>query len=97
MTFGKPQRRREAARFDDPVWNREQAARLQAHLDGRQVYGCGSGTINGVRPGEAVRTLLSFEMMSAIRVVRRPDGNYDRMCREVLFYTDPTSGEILNE
>jgi len=84
------------ARFDDPVWNREQAARLQAHTDGRQVYGSGRGSINAVRPGEAVRHLMNFEILSTIRVVRRPDGNYDRMCREVVFYTDPKSGEILD-
>jgi hypothetical protein len=82
---------------DDPVWNREQTARLQAHTDGRQVFGRCSGTINGVRPGEAVRTLLGFEVLSAIRVLRRPDGNYDRMCKEVVFYTDPETGQILDE
>jgi hypothetical protein len=31
----RPQR--EAPRFDDPVWNREQSARLEAHTDGRQA------------------------------------------------------------
>lgn len=87
----------QALPFDDPQWNREQAARLQAHTDGRQVYGRCSGTINGVRPGEAVRTLLGFEVFSTIRVVRRPDGNYDRMCKEVVFYTDPKTGEPLDE
>lgn len=83
--------------FDDPKWNREQAARLQAHTsDGRQIYGRCSGTINGVRPGEAVRTLLGFEVFSTIRVVRRPDGNYDRMSKEVVFYTDPKTGDPLD-
>jgi hypothetical protein len=83
--------------FDDPIWNREQAARLQAHTDGRQVYGRCSGTINGVRPGEAVRTLMGFEVFSTIRVVRRPDGNYDRMSKEVVFYTNPATGEPLDQ
>lgn len=82
--------------FDDPQWNREQAARLQAHTDGRQVFGRCSGTINGVRPGEAVRTLMGFEVFSAIRVVRRADGNFDRMCKEVVFYTDPKTGDPLD-
>jgi hypothetical protein len=85
------------ARFDDPVWNREQAARMQAHIDGRQVWGRCSGSIRGVRPGEAVRHLFNFEVFSAIRVVKRPDGNYDRMCKEVVFYTDPKSGDVLEE
>jgi hypothetical protein len=93
----KAKPKREPARFDDPVWNREQAARLQAHTDGRQVYGRCSGSINGVRPGEAVRHILDFEVFSTIRVVRRADGNYDRMSKEVVFYLDPNSGEILDE
>lgn len=81
--------------FDDPVWNREQAARLQSNLDGRQVYGKCSGTILGIRPGEKHRLLFGFEVFSTVRVLRRSDGNYDRMCKEVVFYTDPATGEIL--
>ena len=85
------------ARYTDPVWNREQAARLQAHPDGRQVYGRCTGAVHGVRPGEAVRHLLNFEVFSTIRVVRRPDGNYDRMSKEVVFYLDPKTDKILDE
>jgi hypothetical protein len=89
--------RREPPRFDDPAWNRDQSARLEAHLDGRQVYGLATGAVNGVRPGEAVRHLLDFEVFSTIRVVRRPDGNFDRMSKEVVFYLDPETGKILDE
>ena len=88
---------REAPRFADPVWNREKAARLQAHVDGRQIFGHGRGSINAVRPGEAVRHLMNFEIISTIRIIRRHDGNYDRMCKELVFYTDPESGAILDE
>lgn len=83
-------------RFDDPVWNREVAARLQADTNGEQVYGRCTGVVCGVRPGEAVRTLLGFEVFSTIRVLRQPDGSYDRMSKETIFYTDPRSGEILD-
>jgi hypothetical protein len=88
---------RESPRFDDPVWNREQSARLEAHTDGRQVYGRATGAVHGVRPGEAVRHLLDFEVFSTTRVVRRTDGNFDRMSKEVVFYLDPVTGEILDE
>jgi hypothetical protein len=88
--------RSEPPRFDDPVWNREQAARLEAHTDGKQVFGRATGSVNGVRSGEAVRHLLDFEVFSTTRVIRRPDGNYDRMSKEVVFYLDPSSGEILD-
>jgi hypothetical protein len=52
---------REAPRFDDPVWNREQSARLEAHTDGRQVYGRATGCASVIRntwthrPGGTVR------------------------------------------
>jgi hypothetical protein len=92
-----PVGRREAPRFDDPIWNREMAAKLQAHTDGRQVYGCCTGTISGVRPGEAARHLMGFEVFSTIRVVRQSNGSYDRMSKEVVFYTDPKTGAILDE
>ena len=88
---------RVAPRFDDPVWNREQSARLEAHPDGRQIYGRCTGSVNGVRPGEAVRHLLNFEVFSTTRVLRRPDGHWDRMSKETIFYLDPKTGAILEE
>lgn len=84
-------------KFDDPVWNRETAARLQADTNGSQVYGRCSGVVTGVRPGEAVRPLFNFEVFSTIRVLRQSDGNYQRMCKETIFYTDPTTGAVLDE
>jgi hypothetical protein len=88
---------REPVRFDDPIWNREASARLQADTNGSQVYGHCSGVVAGVRPGEAVRPLVGFEVFSTIRVLRQPDGSYQRMTKEAIFYTDPKTGEILDE
>lgn len=92
-----PAKGREPARFTDPQWNRDAAARLQAHTDGRQVYGMGTGVVCGVRAGEAVRTLMGFEVFSTIRVVKMADGNYQRMSKETIFYTDPLTNAILDE
>jgi hypothetical protein len=88
---------REPARFDDPVWNREAAARLQGDTNGEQVYGHCTGVVTGVRPGEAVRPLFGFEVFSTIRVLRQADGSYQRMCKEAVFYTDNATGQILEE
>jgi hypothetical protein len=84
-------------RFDDPVWNRETAARLQADTDGSQVYGYSRGVVTGVRPGEAVKPLFDFQVFSTIRVLRQADGNYQRMTKEVVFYTDLKTGAILDK
>jgi hypothetical protein len=84
-------------RFDDPIWNREAAARLQADTDGSQVYGHCSGVVTGIRPGEAVRPLLGFEVFSTIRVLRQSDGSYQRMTKETILYTDHRTGAVLDE
>ncbi len=83
--------------FDDPVWNREANARLEADTDGTQVYGRCTGVICGVRPGEAVRSLMNFEVFSTIRVLRQSDGSYQRMTKETVFYVDPATGATLDE
>jgi hypothetical protein len=92
-----PKAAREPVRFDDPVWNREASARLQADTNGEQVYGHCSGIVTGIRPGEAVRPLVGFEVFSTIRVLRQPDGSYQRMTKETIFYTDVATGQILDE
>jgi hypothetical protein len=94
---GAPDAAREPARFDDPVWNREASARLQADTNGEQVYGHCSGIVAGVKPGEAVRPLVGFKVFSTIRVLRQADGSYQRMTKEAIFYTDPKTGQILDE
>ncbi len=90
-------KRREPIRFDDPVWNREANARLEADTNGSQVFGRCSGIVCGVRPAEAVRPLFRFEVFSTIRVLRQADGNYQRMTKETILYADPTTGAMLDE
>ncbi len=83
--------------FDDPIWNRETAARLESDTTGRQVFGHCTGVVTGVRPGEALRVLFNFEVFSTIRVLRQADGSYQRMTKETIFYTDPKTGAVLDE
>ena len=83
-------------RFDDPAWNRDALARLQGNLDfGEVKYGWYSGTVLGVRDGEAVKPLMGFEGFSATRLVDNGDGSYQKLLREVLYYTDLATGEVL--
>jgi len=84
--------------FKDPIWNREVSARLEAFADPKKfVYGAVSGVVAGVRDGEKVRPLMRFEVFSTIRVVRQPDGNFQRLCREVVFYRDLVTGKLMDE
>lgn len=85
------------ALFKDPVWNRETTARIEGDTaPGKFVNGYVTGTVMGVRDGEAVRPLFGFEVFSALRVVKQPNGDYQRMCRELIFYRDLKTGEMMD-
>jgi hypothetical protein len=73
-------------------------ARLDGNLDEtKEKFGSATGIVAGVRPGEAVRDLFGYEVFSAGRLRRQPDGSFRFLHREVVYYTDPRSGEILFE
>lgn len=83
-------------RFDDPVWNRDAFARIQGDLDfGKVKYGWYGGTVCGVRVGEIVRPLMGFEGFSCARLVDNGDGSYQKLLREVVYYKDLQTGEVL--
>lgn len=85
------------ALFKDPVWNRETTARIEGDTaPGKYVNGYVTGTVLGVRDGEAVRPLFGFEVFSSIRVVKQPNDSYQRMCRELIFYRDLRTGELMD-
>lgn len=82
------------SRFKDPIWNREMSARIEADIaPGKYVNGYVTGTVMGVRDNEAVRPLFGFEVFSSIRVLKQSNGDYQRLCRELIFYKDLTTGE----
>lgn len=86
--------------------NREAWARLLGNTDMRSTkYGWAVGRIQGVRPGEAVRDLVGFTMMSAARLLPFTGDapgyegvtGYRKVLREVGLYFDLASGEIIDE
>jgi hypothetical protein len=86
------------ARFKDPIWNRDQRARLEGDTaPGKFVHGYATGVVHSVRAGEPVKPLFGFEVFSGLRVLRQPDGSWQRLCRELVFYTDLKTGAILEQ
>lgn len=86
--------------------NREAWARLLANTDMKSTkYGSAVGIIQGVRPGEAVRDLVGFTMMSTARLLPFTGDEpgyegitgYRKVLREVGLYYDLKSGDILEE
>ena len=73
-------------------------ARLQSDLDeSKQRYGWFKGYVMGVRPGEKIRDLFGFAGFGVSRLETQPDGGIARVLREVGYYTDLRSGEVMEE
>ncbi|MCC6942340.1 MAG: DUF1838 family protein, partial [Novosphingobium sp.] len=84
--------------FKDPKWTRDTYARIDADIDpSKEKCGWIKGKAMGVRPNEKVRKLFDVEGFSFVRTKKLEDGSYRRMLREVVFYRDPVTGEILKE
>ena len=79
---------------------RDAWARLAGNIDMKSTkYGWYSGVVQGVRPGEAIRDLVGFTGFSCARLIPNEgeDGGYKKVLREIGYYTDLKSGEILEE
>jgi hypothetical protein len=84
--------------FKDPKWTRDTYARLDADVaPGAEKCGWIRGKAFGVRDNEAVRPLFNVEGFSFVRINRQPDGSWRRLLREIVFYRDINTNEILTE
>lgn len=73
-------------------------ARLAGDISGKPTHGWFAGVVTGVREGEKLQDLFRFEGFSSYRMEPLEDGRgYRRLLREVGFYTDLETGEILEE
>jgi hypothetical protein len=88
--------------FNNPRWNRDAWARIQGDMNSaNERIGQCSGQIIAVRPGEALKPILGFQVFLATRLLPLPDGNIRRVNKEVIFYTALSRkgepGEIIDE
>jgi hypothetical protein len=85
------------ARLDDPDWQMRKRALLEGDSDPkRQIHGFNTGTVCGVRDGEAVRPLFGYDVFSSIRLIPQTDGTTMRLNRELVFYRDLKTGQMLD-
>ncbi len=81
--------------------NREACARIMGNTDMMSTkYGWYTGVVHGVRPGEQVRDLFGFSGFSCAKLIPQDvgeDRGYKKILREVGFYTDLKTGEVLEE
>lgn len=73
-------------------------ARLQGNLDFEsQKYFWFKGYVMGHRPLERVKDLFGAQGFGVIRLREREDGTIERMCREIIVYTDLKTNEVMQE
>ena len=83
--------------FQNPIWNKDAWARIQGDVNPEnEKFGQVSGTILGVKPGEKVVELCGFETFLATRLVPQEDGTIRRLNKEVIYYTDPRTGQMID-
>ncbi len=83
-------------KYTDNIWNRDTYAKLVGDLQfGEQRFGWFKGKAMGIREGEKVRDICGFEGFSFTRLVDMGNGVYQKLLREVGFYTDLETGEVL--
>lgn len=80
-----------------PDGNREADARINGNTDMTSTkFGWFKGIVHGVRPNEPVRDLVGFTGFSAAKLLPHENGTgYRKVLREVGYYTDLETGEIL--
>ncbi len=73
-------------------------ARIQSDIDfGQQKYFWFRGYVAANRPLRKLDDLFGAQGFGVIRLKERPDGVIERLCREIILYTDLRSGEVLEE
>ena len=79
---------------------RDAWAKLAGNMDMKSTkYGWYSGIVQAVRPGEAIRDLVGFTGFSCAKLLPNDGGDpgFKKVLREIGFYTDLKSGEIIEE
>ena len=72
--------------------------RMRCTLDTNdQQYSWWTATIYAQVPGEKLKALLGFEGYNVCRVVKKADGSFDLLTREVSYYRDLKTGKIIEQ
>ena len=82
--------------LDDPEDNLKALIKLQADLSGADAYGGFGGEVWGWVPGEGNQLLFRSYGIGASHV-ERVDGGWRFYHREIMYYLDPETNEIINE
>jgi Protein of unknown function (DUF1838) len=71
--------------------------KMRASLDGREVIADWKVTAWAVVPGQRMRPLFRLDGFNVARMEKQPDGGWRMLSREVAYYRDLRSGEVLQQ
>ncbi len=80
-----------------PRGNMIGAVRIWGNLKPVTKHGYYKGWLFAIKPDQKVETIMGFEGFSSCRMIEQEDGTYQRLNREVGYYTDLKTGEIMEE
>jgi hypothetical protein len=81
---------------DDPAECLKLYLKLTSDLSGNTVYGWHQDMLYGVTPGEITRPLLGAIGFGLGSTRPQADGSYQSLWKEVVFYTDLATGQIVD-
>lgn len=76
--------------FDAKEW-----VKVRSSLDGTQTFLTWTGSIYAFVPNEPKKRLFKIVGMSVSRCIAKEDNSWDFISRELTYYLEPSSGEIL--
>ncbi|MBO1346377.1 MAG: DUF1838 domain-containing protein [Hormoscilla sp. GUM202] len=71
--------------------------KVRASTDDSQSFMTWVGSVYSVEPGERKQHLFQILGMNAARCIANPEGGWDFASRELTFYLDPKTGEVLRK
>lgn len=99
--YGRPHESLKGPTYDltTAYGNVEAYAKITSNLDMKSThYGWIDGHVMGVAPGGPIKTFCGFRGLGVTRLIPlEGEHGYRRLLREVVFYTDLETGEILEE
>jgi hypothetical protein len=81
--------------FDSPAAMLDLYIKMSGDTSGKNYGGWYSGHAFAVRPGEMITPLFGFTGFGLGSDRRQPDGNFHHLWKEIGFYTDLKTGEVL--
>lgn len=82
----------ETKEFDTKQW-----VKVRSSLDGSQTFLAWTGSIYSFVPNEKKKRLFNIVGMSVSRCIENNDNSWDFTSRELTYYLDPSSNEILHK